>query len=69
MRKILLGAFFVIFVMTLCASAFADAVLYRGQDNIGAVPSVDNNSQLCVSLRTPGEFSGSSQSERMTNSH
>ncbi|MBR4196186.1 MAG: N-acetylmuramoyl-L-alanine amidase [Synergistaceae bacterium] len=58
MRKILLGAFFVIFVMTLCASAFADAVLYRGQDNIGAVPSVDNNSQLCVSVEDTGRIFG-----------
>ena len=55
MRRILLGA---LFVMMLCASAFADAMLYRGRDNVGAVPSVDNNSALCVSVEDAARLMG-----------
>lgn len=55
MRRILLGAFL---VLVLCASAFADAMFYWGQDNVGAVPSVDNNSLLCVSVEDAGKLLG-----------
>ena len=55
MRRILLGA---LFVVMLCASAFADAMFYRGQDNIGAVPSVDNDSLMCVSVEDTARLMG-----------
>lgn len=55
MRKILLGA---LFVMMLCASAFADAMLYRGQGSIGAVPSSENDSVLCVSVEDVARLMG-----------
>lgn len=45
MRRILLAA---LFVVLLCASAYADAMLYMGRDSVCAVPSVDNNSMVCV---------------------
>ena len=55
MRRILLAA---LFVVLLCGYAYADAMLYRGNSSMGSVPSVDNNSALCVPVEDVGMMFG-----------
>lgn len=55
MRRILYGF---ALVLVFCACAYADAMLYMGNDNVGAVPSVNNNSALCVSVEDAGRLLG-----------
>lgn len=55
MRRILYGF---ALVLMFCACAYADAMLYIGNDNVGAVPSVNNNSVLCVSVEDAGRLLG-----------
>ena len=55
MRRFLYG---IALVLMLCACAYADAMLYRGSGNVGAVPSIDNNSTLCVSVEDAGKLLG-----------
>ena len=45
-------------VLMFCACAYADAMLYRGSGNVGAVPSIDNDSTLCVSVEDAGKLLG-----------
>ncbi len=58
MRRIFTFALSALLVLSFCAFAFADAMLYRGQNSVGAVPSVDKNSQLCVSVEDLGRMFG-----------
>ncbi|MBR1437577.1 MAG: hypothetical protein IJ587_03480, partial [Synergistaceae bacterium] len=62
MRKFLHGALALFLCCIFCAPAFSDAMLYRGQNNIGTVPSAVKNSQLFVSLEEAGEYFGLSPS-------
>ncbi len=55
MRRFLYG---IALVLIFCACAYADAMLYRGSGNVGAVPSIDNNSALCVSVEDAGKLLG-----------
>lgn len=50
--------FSVLILLSLCACAFADAVLYRGSGNIGAVQTVESNSALCVPVDDTGRLLG-----------
>ena len=47
----LLGLYF-------CAFAFADAMLYRGQQSVSSVPSVEKDSFLCVPVEDVGKIFG-----------
>ena len=58
MRRIFTAALSALLGLYFCACAFADAMLYRGQSSVGAVPSFDNNSVLCVSLEDLGRMLG-----------
>jgi len=58
MRRIFTFALSALLVLSFCAFAYADAMLYRGQNSVGAVPSVDKNSQLCVSVEDLGRMFG-----------
>ncbi len=58
MRRIFTAAIPALLVLCFCASAFADAMLYRGQNSVGAVPSVEKNSVLCISVEDLGRMLG-----------
>ena len=58
MHRIFTAAISALLVLCFCASAFADAMLYRGQSSVGAVPSVEKNSALCVSVEDLGRMFG-----------
>ena len=58
MRRFFTFALASLLVLSFCACAFADAMLYRGQRSVAAVPSVDKNSVLCVSLEDLGRALG-----------
>lgn len=58
MRRIFTAAISALLVLCFCASAFADAMLYRGQNSVGAVPSVEKNSVLCISVEDLGRMLG-----------
>ena len=58
MRRIFTAALMALLGLYFCAFAFADAMLYRGQSSIGAVPSVEKNSVLCVSAEDLGRIFG-----------
>ena len=58
MHRIFTAAISALLALCFCTSAFADAMLYRGQSSVGAVPSVEKNSALCVSVEDLGRMFG-----------
>ena len=63
MRKILLRAVLLtLTALIFCACAYGDAALYRGSSNIGAVPTIENNSQLFVPVEDVARLLGFSSS-------
>ena len=63
MRKFLLRAVLLtLTALIFCTCAYGDAALYRGSSNIGAVPTIENNSQLFVPVEDVGRLLGFSSS-------
>lgn len=63
MRKFLFTTLIIISALILlCTSAFGDAALFRGSNNIGAVPAIDTGSGFCVPIEDAGKLLGFSSS-------
>ena len=63
MRKFFFTALiFSLLIILLCSCAYADAVLYRGTNNIGSVQTSENNGEYCISVEDAGKLLGFSAS-------
>ena len=63
MRKLFFAAIiFPLLLIFLCSCAYAEAVLYRGTQNIGSVQTSDNNGEYCISVEDAGKLLGFSAS-------
>lgn len=58
MRGIFRFALVSLLSLYFCAFAFADAMLYRGQQSVSSVPSVEKDSVLCVPVEDVGRIFG-----------
>ena len=61
-RKLFITAAVIVAALIFCACAYADAALYIGSRNAGAVKTLENNSGLFVSVEDVGKLMGFSSS-------